>query len=94
MAEELESKQRPSRLWYLLPLFLGLLGGVIGYFLLKDRNRKFAERILLAGVIVLVAWIAFLFLSIILAFWAIEFSKAPSGLTEQVETQIKSVFQK
>jgi hypothetical protein len=67
MAEELESKQRPSRLWYLLPLFLGLLGGVIGYFLLKDRNRKFAERILLAGVIVLVAWIAFLFLSIILA---------------------------
>jgi hypothetical protein len=61
---------------------------------LKDRNRKFAERILLAGVIVLVAWIAFLFLSMILAFWATEFLKAPSGLTGQVETQIKSVFQK
>jgi H+/Cl- antiporter ClcA len=94
MAEELESKQRLSRLWYLLPIFLGLLVGVIGYFLLKDRNRKFAERILLARVIVLLACIAFLFLNTILAFWAIEFSKAPGGVAEQVETQIKSVFQK
>lgn len=40
-----------GRIWYLLPLFLGWIGGIIGYFLTKDRNPKRAKKILLVGII-------------------------------------------
>ena len=55
--------ERPSKLWYLLPIFLGIIGGVIGYFALRNKDKKFAEKLLIAGVIVTVISI---FLSFIL----------------------------
>jgi hypothetical protein len=42
--------ENPSKVWYLLPIFLGWIGGVIGYFELKDRNRKRAKTILFIGI--------------------------------------------
>jgi len=48
---ETTSDERPNKLWYLLPILLGIIGGVIGYFVLKDRNRKFAEHLLIAGLV-------------------------------------------
>ena len=42
---------KPSAIWYLLPILLGPIGGIIGYFLVKDRDRKFAERLLIVGLI-------------------------------------------
>ncbi len=42
---------KPSILWWLLPIvFLGL-GGIIAYFLLKDRDKKFAKKLLIAGLV-------------------------------------------
>ncbi len=61
-AEETQRKKKPSRLWYLLPIFLTIIGGVIGYFLLKDRDRKFAERLLIVGLVMLVVWFVLDFL--------------------------------
>lgn len=59
--EELEKrhgnpKKKPNKAYYLLPIFLGIIGGVIGYFLLKDRDRKFAERLLIIGLVMIAVW--------------------------------------
>jgi len=56
MVEEFEKPKKPSRLWYLLPISLGILGGVIGYFLLRKRDRKFAEKLLIIGLLMIFVW--------------------------------------
>jgi len=38
---------KPSLIWYLLPLFFGLLGGIIGYIAVKDEDQNMADNILL-----------------------------------------------
>lgn len=45
------SPKIPSKLWYLLPLFLGIIGGLLGYFILKDRDKSMAKNILIFGAI-------------------------------------------
>lgn len=48
----------------MLAIFLGPIGGIIGYFVLKDRDRKFAERLLIVGfVMILVGWLLSILLS-------------------------------
>lgn len=44
--EEEFKVSKPSRLWYLFPIFFGLLGGILGYFLIRDRDKKFAKRLI------------------------------------------------
>ena len=36
--------------WYLPPIFLGLIGGIITWFALKSFDRKLAKNCLLLGV--------------------------------------------
>jgi hypothetical protein len=43
--------ERISRWWWLLPFFLGWVGGLVDYLVLKDRNQKTAEHMLFFGVI-------------------------------------------
>jgi len=57
-----------SAAWWLLPFFLAWLGGLIGYLVLKDRNRGTATNILIfgivwtfLGIIALIAFAGFLF---------------------------------
>jgi hypothetical protein len=61
MENKLNIKEKPSRIWYLLAIFLNVIGGIIGYFLLKDKDRKFAERLLIVGVIMIVVDLLLLF---------------------------------
>jgi hypothetical protein len=63
-----DPKEPVSAAWWLLPFFFALIGGLVGYFLLKDRNRRTATNILIfgavwtfVGIIFLVALIGFLF---------------------------------
>ena len=37
--------------WWLIPFFLAWIGGLINYFVLKDRNRKTARNMLIFGII-------------------------------------------
>jgi len=37
-------RKNPSKAWYLLPIFFGLLGGLIMFFVLKDENRQMAKN--------------------------------------------------
>ena len=46
-----EPKENVSAAWWLLPIFLAWIGGIVGYFALKDRNRSTATHILIFGII-------------------------------------------
>jgi len=42
---------RKSRWWYLLPIFLSVIGGIIAYLVLKDDDRALAKNCLYLGII-------------------------------------------
>ena len=46
---------KPERLrsnwWYLVPVFLGIIGGIIAYFALRNDDRKKAKKCLYLGLI-------------------------------------------
>ncbi len=88
MVESLEAeRKKPSRLWYLLPIFLNIIGGVIGYFLLKDKNRKFAERLLIVGLVMIAVWWGLSFLLSAVAYWYISgvFTAKTASVIEMVD---------
>lgn len=59
-----------SKWWYLLPIFVPLIGGVIGYFIHAKNDKKFAMRMLWTGLIVAVALFAF---QIVMGYFAIQY---------------------
>lgn len=42
---------KPSNAWYLAPLFLGFIGGLLGYIAVKGEDKSMADDLLLAGII-------------------------------------------
>ena len=40
-----------SKWWYLLPIFLGVIGGIIAWMALKSFDRKMAKNCLILGAI-------------------------------------------
>jgi len=40
-----------SILYWLLPFFFGIIGGIVAYFVLRDRNRKIANYMLIFGLV-------------------------------------------
>jgi len=53
--------KKPTSLWYLVPLLLGLIGGVLGYIAVKDEDKEMAETLLVIGIVmsfidILVIW--------------------------------------
>ena len=47
-----------GRAWYLLPVFLSILGGVIAYLILRSKDPALAKRTLLLGVALFAALLA------------------------------------
>jgi len=45
------SNTKPTSLWYLVAIFFGILGGLIGYVAVKDEDKGMAEALLALGVI-------------------------------------------
>lgn len=39
-----------SNWWYILPIFFGFIGGVIGFFAIKGNDKNKAVNLLLVGV--------------------------------------------
>jgi H+/Cl- antiporter ClcA len=40
--------------WYLAPILLGIIGGLIAYFVLKKDDPKLAKNCLIVGVVMMV----------------------------------------
>ena len=55
MAEQ--HKQR-SKAWYLMPIFLGIIGSVITHFVVRHDDPKLARNCWIIGIALLVIWIA------------------------------------
>ncbi len=49
------TEKNPSKAWYLLPIFLGIIGGLIMYFVLRRDDTRMAQNGLLLGVILFIA---------------------------------------
>jgi hypothetical protein len=55
----IEATQKgPSKAWYLLPIFIRIIGGLIMYFALTNRDAKMAKKRLLLSILLLIAEIA------------------------------------
>jgi uncharacterized membrane protein len=46
-------ERQRSNWWYLLPIFFGIIGGVIAYFVLRNDDREKAKKCLYLGLILL-----------------------------------------
>jgi hypothetical protein len=44
------ASRKPSLLWYLAPLLLGIVGGLIGYVDVKKDDKKMADNLLEIGI--------------------------------------------
>ena len=40
-----------SKWWYLLPIFIGIVGGLVTWFALKNDDRKLAKNCLILGIV-------------------------------------------
>ena len=63
-----QTKGKTSGAWWLLPIFLGWVGGLIGYLVVKESDQSKAKGLLIFGIVWTVFWIvlyivAFLVLS-------------------------------
>ena len=59
---------KPTGLWYVIAFFLNILGGIIGYFAVKDNDQNMANRLLIVGFVSLVLLFIFVFVGIPLLF--------------------------
>lgn len=41
----------PTKLWYVLAIFTGIFGGLVGYFVLKNRDAKMAKNVLIVSIV-------------------------------------------
>ncbi len=46
-------EKRRSNWWYLLPIFFGIIGGIIAYFAIRKDDREKAKRCIYLGLILL-----------------------------------------
>lgn len=49
--------QKRSNFWYLLPIFLGIIGGIIAYFVLRKSDSSKARNCLLIGIVMIIIFI-------------------------------------
>jgi LytS/YehU family sensor histidine kinase len=48
---ELKSEKRTTKWWYLLPIFVGVAGGLIVFFVLRKKDAGMAKIALFLGII-------------------------------------------
>lgn len=51
-----EEKQLTSGAWWLLPIVLAWIGGLIGFVVVREKDKKKANGLLLLGIIMTFAW--------------------------------------
>ena len=52
-----EQYKRRSKAWYLMPIFLGIIGSVITHFVVRHDDPKLARNCWIIGIALLAIWI-------------------------------------
>ncbi|KAF6247617.1 MAG: hypothetical protein HKP26_02560 [Nitrosopumilus sp.] len=56
----MEHTEKPrSNAWFLLPVFLGIIGGIIAFFILRQDDPRKARNCLYLGVVLMIIGIIF-----------------------------------
>ncbi len=61
--------EKPSKLWYLVPIVFGLIGGLVSYIVIKDSDKEMARNMIIVGIVMAV--VPFLLIFGILLFFYI-----------------------
>ena len=57
-----ENKQKPPKLIWSIPIFMGLLGGILMYIAVKDQNQEMANDGILVGFLSTIVWVFLYFM--------------------------------
>jgi len=57
--------EKPSSLWYLVPFFFGIIGGLIGYAAVKNEDEEMATNLLIFGI-----FMTFIAIIVVLVFYS------------------------
>jgi uncharacterized BrkB/YihY/UPF0761 family membrane protein len=71
-----QQKNRGSRIWYLLPIFFGFVGGMAMFFVLKDEDRQLAKNGVKVGAILTIVLIV-----VIATLWGVLFASLLSNFS-------------
>jgi len=53
----MDHEKTRSNMWYLLPIFAGLIGGIIAYWVLRHDDPKKAKKCLYTGIVLAIVGI-------------------------------------
>jgi hypothetical protein len=68
-----QTKAQTSGAWWLLPIFLGWVGGLIGYLVVKESDQSKAKGLLIFGIVWTVFWVVVYIIGLIVASSVIDF---------------------
>lgn len=55
-------KEKPTALWYLVPFFFGIIGGLIAYVGVKNEDEEMAKNLLFVGFLMFIVDLLFVWL--------------------------------
>ena len=70
--KDVTEKEKPTSLLYLVPIFMGLLGGILMYIAVKDQNQEMANAGMFVGVFITIIGITFYAIILYLGLASIE----------------------
>jgi len=68
-----QAKGQTSGAWWLLPIFLGWVGGLIGYLVVKESDQSKAKGLLIFGIIWTVFWVVVTIVASIVMNFVVDF---------------------
>lgn len=82
-----EPTKRPSKAWYLVPIFFGIVGGLVMYLVLKDEDRKMAKKGLVLSIILTVVITIVIFIVSVIFGMLIALSAPSKSLLSPLQCQ-------
>ena len=76
-----DKAEKPTELWYLMPFFFGIIGGIVGYVSIKKDDRAMADNLLYFGII----WTLIVILVGIAVYWYFLSMQIPSGHSSLIQ---------